>query len=731
MIKCDIKVTKIMFPKNKLVESGEFAIFAGEVVAHKEGDMPILNKTYKTVSLKGNVPCIKVGGIYTIKFDNPQTNEYGTTYTVTSIIKEIDPNNKKELQDYLKLMCGPQIAKELLLLKNPYELLLQRNDNELLKVKGIGKAKLEAIYKKIDSFADNSFAYVKLEPLGLTRKQIKNICFYTNGPASAVDVCMNNPYSLINKVKGIGFKLADEIAMKCGIDPFNPIRIKSALNYILTTEGEQGKSFLYAAQLLDEIKKIINIEFYLLDKYVRQMISEGELCVSEDGMKVALPYYVNLEKEIAKEVRRIMDAGSKIKIPSNWRSVVDKIEQRQGWCHTEEQMQGIQMSLENNLLIVSGKAGSGKSTITNAMVEILNDYDVALCCLSAKAAQRLKEVTGMNASTIHRLLGIGSSEENEILADIIIIDEASMISGTIFLKLLKAIKDGAKVIILGDDGQLTAIGNCAIFADLMVSKSVPHIKLTKIHRQAEKSAIITKSIDIRNQVPICKRGFKGHMIMGELQDLELFVLDSELLLDQTKKEFMKQLNETGDVLEVQIITAVRSRGSLCMDLINKEIQSLVNPKKGISFKGRNDVEIFEGDKVINLKNNYNTKNPVGMPKPVWNGSIGIVEKITKEGAIINFCNTGRVLIESKDYSVINLAYAITTHSSQGSQWEKVIGAFDIGAYKLLNVELLYTSITRAAKHCTIIIDESSLFYATTNVEQKTKQTLLSYFMNEH
>lgn len=734
MIKCKMKIDRIMFPKDREVNSGEFSIFTAKVLQHIEGDYPVKHEVFKTVSLKGEVPSIKAGDEFTITFDTPETNKYGTSYTVLSVTKEINPENKEEVREYLKLMCGETITKELMKLDNPYKLLKEKNDEELLKVKGIKESRLQQIYKKIEDYSDNSLAFIKLEPLGLTKTQIKNICYAVGGAVNAIDVCKNNPYSLIKKVKGIGFKIADDIAIKCGMNPFSPIRIKSAIKHLLEEAGEAGKSYLYAPQLLQEIRKIVSIEFYALDSAVRDMLKNKELVLSDDGMMVALPYYIKLEQDIAKEIIRIRDAESVINVPDDWMKTVIEIEERQGWNHTEEQLTGIEMSLKNNILVVSGKAGSGKSTVTNAMAEVLKDYDISLCCLSAKASQRLREVTGMDASTIHRLLGLGMEEEYgeepEIYSDIVIIDEASMVSGTLFLKLLRAIKTGAKIIILGDDGQLTAIGNCSVFSDLMVSKKIPHIELTKIHRQAEKSAIITKSIDFRNQVPICDKSFSGHAIMGELQDLELFVLPQENLLHQIKEKFLEDLKVmNNEILEVQVISALKTRGMLSIHNINLELQALVNPRTGDSFEGTNKTKIFIGDKVINLKNNYGAKDEEGKRVGVWNGSIGIVQEIKKNEVVINFTGIGKIVIEKENFNNINLAYAISCHSSQGSQWKRVICGFDMSAYVLLNVEIIYTALTRASEHCSLIIERKALDYSARTVEQKTKQTLLPMFIS--
>lgn len=731
MIKCKMKVERIMFPKNKEIESGDFAIFVTSVIELLEGEAPVTNKTFGTVSLKGNVPSLKEGDIFNFTLDNPETNQYGTTYNVMGVSMDLDVSNKSELKSFLKVICGNSIADELMKLENPYQLIEEKNSEELLKVKGIGEVKLKRIYSQFDCFGDKSLAYAKLQPLGLSKGLINKMCNSLGGSAGAIDMCFNNPYGLIDKMKGIGFIKADDIAQKCGYSNVN-LRVKYGILYILELNAESGKSYLTANQLLNELKRIVPVDFFVVDGAIRKLVEEGRVSLSEDGNMVALMEYLILENEIAKRIMQLLNAKTHIEVPRNWRETVKKIEDKQGWCYTDEQMEGIETVLYKNVVLVRGLAGTGKSTVTNAMSEVLDDYEISLCCLSAKASQRLREVTGRNAQTIHRLLGLGlniEDEATELYSDIIILDEASMVNGTLFLKLIKAIREGSKLIILGDTGQLTAIGNCSVFNDLINSGVIPVVELTKIHRQAQKSAIITESRKVREQKPICESNFRGKMILGELQDLELFVEDnSENLLNIIKQKFKEDLEVTGDVMEVQIITPTKTKGKLSVANINYKIQQMYNFMCGDCFEGRDGVEIYVGDKVINLKNNYSSKDIEKKNCPVWNGSIGEVISIEDNHCVIDFVGIGKVIINREDYENINLGYAISCHSSQGSQWKRVIFAMDMGAYMLLNVEILYTGITRASENCALIVEIRAMQTAIRKVEQKTKQTLLPMFL---
>lgn len=731
-IKCKMKIDRIMYPKDREIETGEFAIFTARVIEHMAGEKPVEHSYFNTVSLKGNVPHLKEKEVFTITFGDKEENKFGVSYKVNNVTKEIDPNNKEELKEYYNFICGRQIAAELIKVENSYDLLINKNDSELLKIKGIGEAKLKKIYENIDTYSDKSYAYTKLIPLGLTKKMINNICFGVGGSAAAVEMCYNNPYELIKKVKGISFIIADQIALKCGYCNIEK-RIASAIVYILELAGEDGKSYLTASQLITELKTIASVEFHIVDKVVRQLSAEKTIQISQDGMQVALVKYVKLEQALANRFLELSNAQSVIEIPGEWRNTVKEIEESQGWSYTEEQLEAMKLVLENNVVVISGKAGCGKTSVTNAICKVLEEYDISMCCLAAKAAQRLSQVSGYEAKTIHRMLGLGldGTTDNEIYADIIIVDEASMINGTLFLKLIEAIKLGAKLIILGDDGQLTSIGNCSVFSDLMNNKKICHIELTQIHRQAKKSAIITKSIAIRNQQEIYEKGFYGHRVLGELEDLELFVeKDSSNLLQLVKAKFMEDYKTVGNILEVQVITALKTRGALCTQQINLEIQKMVNILVGETFEGNNKTRIYLNDKVINLKNNYSCKTVEGRNISVFNGSIGIVKKIDAEEVLIDFTGIGCVVINKNHFQYINLAYAISCHSSQGSQWERVICAFDMSSYILLNVELLYTAVTRAISNCSLVIEDCAMQHALRTIEQKTKQTFLRGFLEK-
>lgn len=732
-MKCKIEITRIMYPKTQIA-AGDFAILVGDVLEIKEGEPPILNARYGTISIKGNVPSLSVGDIFDFKLGEPETNNYGVTYPIESVTIEVDKNNKHELENFLNIVCGASIARELVKLeKNPYDLLAERNREELLKVKGIGEKKLEYIFEQFDCLSDKSMAYAKLLPLGISKQMISKMCNKLGGSMGAISICFNNPYLLIDKVDGIGFFKADEIAQKTGYT--NPsIRLRYAILHTMEVNAECGRSYLDTTQLCEEVGRLVQgIEENMFYNVMKGLLDERIIIVSGNGCHFALKKYYDLEESIADLVIDILKQPSRIKVPENWRETIKQMEEKQGWEYNQEQLKGIETGLFSNVCLIKGLAGTGKSTVSNAIVEILKDYEIEMCCLSAKAAQRLREITKMDAKTIHRALGLtpGEDEARELFADVVIVDEASMINGTIFRKLLGALLKGSKIIIMGDTGQLTAIGNCSVFADLLECDYIPKVELTEIHRQAQKSAIITESRKIREQKRIFDKGFKGKVILGELQDLELIVEGKDFdFLSEVVNKFKEELVKLGDVMEVQIITPLKTRGSLSALCINKEIQKNFNNLIGDNFKGASGTPIYMNDKVINLKNNYNSKSTEGKVCPIWNGSIGRIIEIKKDSCIIDFVGIGKVVVNKSDYENIELAYAISCHSSQGSQWKSVVCAFNSSAFILLNVEILYTAMTRASQHCTLAIENVAFNIAIENVEQNKKQTLLPYFLHK-
>jgi len=371
-----------------------------------------------------------------------------------------------------------------------------------------------------------------------------------------------------------------------------------------------------------------------------------------------------------------------------------------------------------------------------------------LDALSGKASVRITEATGLPASTIHRALGYQNGQfmfnkDNKLAVDIVLIDEATMINGTLFLSLLEAIPTGAKVIIMGDVQQLTPIGNCQVFADILDSNVLPVVKLTKPHRQALMSGIIPTSIKVANQEQIFGNSFEGNEILGGLKDMELNITSSkESMSDTIINHFQTEMTKYNDIMEVQVCVPMKLKGELSCYNLNTKIQNIYNPK----FNDGKEIEILlekknedtkkylirVGDKVLNTKNNYKCTNVEGDTIPVFNGNIGIVKEIEDNGyCTIDFVGIGEVVFSKTDSKNLELAYVCTVHKMQGSGFTSTIVGMDTGSFIMNNSELLYTAITRAKKYCVLVGNNYAISKAIQTKEVKTKQTFLRDMLLEN
>lgn len=433
----------------------------------------------------------------------------------------------------------------------------------------------------------------------------------------------------------------------------------------------------------------------------------------------------------------------------NWKEKISALEEKQGFPFAEEQLNGIKLGLDKQVCLISGLAGSGKSSLVSGILASLSEYNFAQCALSGKAAARLQEVTGQAGCTIHRLLsyepmsgGFAYNEKNQLPYHIIVLDEVSLVGGEIFLDLIKAIPDGSKLIMLGDMGQLESIGALNLAADIYESAVIPTVELKQVHRQAAQSGIITSAHSVRNQEQLYPDGLDGIDIRGELQDM-IFELTSDRTQNRAKVlNWFKKWYESDivgkDIMKIQLIAPVKERGDCCVFNLNLDVQSYINPVNEFEDKikmGSKDKSyyIHVNDKVMCIKNNYKTFDEYGVNCPIYNGWVGIVKDITPDFVKINFPLAGGIVCMSKNdvRSQLVLGYASTVHKLQGSDAPVVIGALDYSTPpKMLTCQLLYTLLTRAKKRCIVVAECNALTKAIGTDYVSTKRTFLKELLEE-
>lgn len=767
IIKCELYLERIIYPKYaKKVDSGEFAIFSGVIAKRLEN----CEEDMYTIKLKGIVPKLEYGSTYRVFSKLADHHEtYGDTYEILYISKVIDISSKDKQKEFLRNVLNENLVEKLFDKYDDVIKILENKDVEsLVKIKGIGSQVALRLIDEYEDSKDFSNIYLELGNLGLTGTFIKKLVDFYHSPDTAIDVVKNNPYDLV-RIDGIGFKRADEVACKVGIGQYDIRRIKGFMIHYLNEQGEAGKSYLYYQELMQALYDTLGfIPEEIVMNTAKIMIEDEDVVVLDNGNKIALRKFYKLEENIMNELIRLQIGRIEVVeteyetneceddfddselhkdyIPkafdiTNWETIVNKVECEQGFEFTDEQKYAIKLSIDNHVMTLTGGAGVGKTSTANGICSLYDNYNILCVALSGKASVRITEATGLSASTIHRALGYinGSfafNKHNKLAVDIVLIDEATMINGSLFLSLLEAIPSGAKVIIMGDVQQLTPIGNCQIFADILDSDTLPIVRLTKPHRQALRSGIIPTSIKVAAQEQIFNSSFEGNEIIGELEDMELNITSNKEALSETiLKHFQKEMDKYNDIMEVQVCVPMRLKGDLSCYNINNIIQGVYNP----SFTDGRKIEILldnkkddvkkyiirKGDKVLNTKNNYKCVNTDGEITPVFNGNIGLVKDIDEEGyCTIDFVGIGEVIFNKSESKKLELAYACTVHKMQGSGFTSTIVGMDTGSYIMNNCELLYTAITRAKKYCVLVANNYAITKAIQTKEVKTKQTFL-------
>lgn len=744
-IKCKVVVERLLYPRVGF-SAGDFAIIACKVVDTIEGE-----PYNEHVVIKGRVYSADVGVTYDLCAALVLDPKYGHTYQVKSFQHDSKMTGFAERDAFVKtILTEKQYKAFRAVTDDPLGLIEQGKPEALTTVKGISLRNANAILSRYTDRIQFAKAYTRLSEYGITPDRISSLLEAFHNDADALITTLDaNPYSLISIVSGIGWSRADAIAERMGITGLDPRRRDAYVLSYLEACSEKGNTWWSPDLLWDDFSNFFdtNDSQMLLDS-MNRLHDSGKLWWDDEHTKLALPRLRNIEKRIAEELHRIAN-GEKIKVNDS-ASEIAQIEKRQGWSFTDEQMSAVHSILDNNVVIITGFGGTGKTSAVSAALELLSGHSFAQCALSGRAAARLAEVTGQEGKTIHRLLEYQGqftrNKDNPLDEEIIILDEVSMVGAELFLDLIKAIPTGSKLVMLGDDGQLESIGLCNIFKDMLDSGMIPVTRLTKIHRQAAKSAIITESIKVRNGQQLCAPGWTGTETRGELNDLTLHVFGSHRIAGERvilTKEYVldhyKELVESGiSPNDIQIVLPMKTRGDCCTSIINNEVQdyiNAVNVSTEVKPTPSSPYGLRLGDRVICVKNMYKATRPfpsgyddfdepVYEVCPVYNGDRGVITSISNESMVICFDLWGDILIKRSDYTNIELGYALSCHKLQGSEANYIIVGFDMASRVLLTKEWLYTAITRAKKHCIIAAQDRALSFCISTSNISTKQTFL-------
>ena len=683
-----------------------------------------LNTSDGEIKIVGIFDSVNIGESLEVEGEFTYDNKYGEQLNVTSYRKKL-PSSVVEIERYLSsgiiATIGPKNAGYIVekFGKKSLDIVFDETDR-LIEVRGIGKKSIEKIKKSVEElrFSKNILFY--LSGLGISLSLSKKI--YSIFREDTLEIINENPYKLIKNVKGIGFLKADEIALKNNLDKTSPYRIESAIIYILTQKAINfGHVFYPKEKLTEEVSSLIGIEKNLIEPIYMNLLLSSDIVVdnSFDEPNIYLDYLYISESYIASKLAK-MALNEDFKILFNIDKEVKKSIENQSIKLSEIQIDAIKSCFEENISIITGGPGTGKTTIINTISKIFieNGYNISLCAPTGRAAKRIEETTGIEAKTIHRMLGyIPSSyddighfeynEDNPLDTDLIIIDEMSMVDVVLFEKLLRGIKDNTKLIIVGDVDQLPSVGAGNVLKDLINSNKIKYTKLIDIFRQSENSNIIVNAHKINNgQEPILNEKNSDFFFLNT----DAPSITRNIVVDLISRRLPKAYGYDYSK-DIQILT--QSRKGICgVFELNKLLQDILNPKTEASDEILVGNKLFRvNDKVMQTKNNYNLSfiDDEGEENfGVYNGDMGHIVFIDKSSNKLTVEMDDKRLIDYslEDLDNLELAYAITIHKSQGSEFKSVIiPMFD--GYKLLQTRnLLYTAITRAKENIVIVGDKN-------------------------
>lgn len=684
----------------------------------------------------------KIRGDYIIMGEYENDEKWGWQFKIDGGYENVRLESPEDKRLFLEqILTERQVESLYSTYEDPFEYVEHEDIEKLMAAKFIGEHTANRIIDKFKATMDLAPAYNFFKPLGVTPLLINKLCSTYGSAENAIKKFQKNPYILADDIKGVGFLRADEIALKYNVKPDDPFRIKSGIRYLFKDiANNEGSTWLTLDDFKTQITELLKVPYETIWSNVIVMVAEKEIYLEEDS-KIALMYYYDLECNIVNKLISLQKAECKTYTDEEIEDGIKRAEEEQGFEFTDEQTEGIKSLLKNNVSLVVGLAGTGKTSIIKGAYQVF-PYDTIIrqCAFSGQAAKRINEATNKPSSTIHRLLGwqgetFTFKETFPLPVDVVILDEVSMVGLELFWNLIQAIPRGAKLIMLGDNGQLPPIGVGNLLNDLMLSQKINFVELTKIHRQAEKSAIITTSQKIRKKFFLLSSDFEGDETYGQLRDLTLKArIDADCLFDVLIETFMEEYNKNQNIQDIQIIVAQNQRVALARDQINREIQKRINPKISdfqpeIKIKYKNVLRV--NDKIINRENHYDVETPDGIQTSIYNGSMGIVKEISTNYIIVDFFDEGEIVIPKEYYEGLELAYAITCHSSQGSQFKVTIVGFDNSSYILLSNEWLYTAVTRAKSMCYIVAQTRAINMAVTRHKTVDRNTFLLELFNKH